>query len=400
MQTEAHKKSKLTRQLVTDYEPADVFLAANAYYNWRRRPPFHRLWHVPAMLNDARVQMSLGTLKGMITSLSRFYIDEGNQEHEESSEIKEFLIKQVERFWRVGANRLLSAMEWGWYGAETLYDVDADGNLCFEGFNDFRQKDLRPVTKSGKFVGMEIRDKAHPRYLGGQKAFWHVHWRHLHKWWGGSRLVGAFSPWLDKHDEGGALDARRLYYYKHVFQGEVIRHPTGSTPPDENGQQVPYSQVARALVEKARAGGVYVLPAEYDEHGNPLWDVVDRQHSSAAGDVLEYCSELDKEISEGIGLSEEIFQAAETGSGYSGRKIPETATRGMLTEIVYWMISDADRQIFRPLVRMNFNKCPDYEIIPFGIVDDDEDDDVHAIAPQGANIPQQAANQGKMQLAV
>lgn len=370
-------KKKLTDRIVTDYEPGDVYLSANAYYNWRRRPPFHRMFHVPAMLVDARVQMALGILKGMITSLARFYVEEGMSEIDDTpSDVKQFLVKQIERFWRVGANRLMSAMEWGFYGAEVLYDIDSDGHFCFKGFQDFRPSDIAPVTMDGEFIGIEIRHKSHPTYIGGQKAFWHVHWRHHNKWLGGSRLRGAFMPWLDKVDEGGALDVRRLYYYKHVFQGEIIRHPPGSHV-DENGNSKPYSEIARSMVEKARAGGVYALPAIYDEaHGNPLWDIVDRHANSAAQDVREYCSDLDKEISEGIGLSEEVYQAAETGSGYSGRKIPEQAARGMLTEVVYWMIADADAQIFRPLVKRNFGIVPDYEIIPFGIIDSGEDDDV------------------------
>ncbi len=384
-------KKKLTRQLVTDYDPSDVFLAGNAYYNWRRRPPFHRLFHVPAMLADPRVQMTLAIMKGMITSLSRFYVDEGDAEEDSPSEVKKFVTRQISRFWRVAANRLLTAMEWGWYGSEVIYRINTDGCYCFADMNDFQQRHVYPVTMDGQFLGIELRHKAEPRYIGGQKAFWHTHWRHKNKWWGGSRLVGAFEPWLDKHDEGGALDVRRLYYYKHVFQGEVMRHPPGSHV-DDQGNSTPYDRIARAMVEKARTGGIYVLPSQFDPTtGKPLWDIQDRMHSSAAGDVRDYCADLDREITEGIGMSQEIFQAAESGSGYSGRKIPETATRGMLTEVVFWMINDADAQIFRPLVRLNFDMEPDYEIIPFGLIADKEDNDVHAVQDPGRKeVPKEA----------
>lgn len=360
---------KLTDKIVKDYEPASVYLAANAYYNWRRRPPFHRLFHVPAMLQDQRVQMTLMILKGMISSLSKFYVSEGESEEENESDVKRFLVEEIERFWRVGSGRVLSALEWGWFAAETVYKIDSKGRYRFDGFIDFRQKDCVPVTLDGEFVGFELRRGSKSKFIGGQKAFWHVHNRQAHPWWGESRLRGAFAPWLDKHDEGGANDARRLYYYKHVFQGETIYHPPGSHI-DSQGNSTPNADLARRLVEKAKTGGVYVLPSQFDPTTKQrVWAIEDRSRDSAADDIRDYCRDLDREISEGMGLSEEIFQAAETGSGYSGRKIPETATRGSLTELVYWIIQDADQQIFRPLVKMNFGYVPDYEIIPFGLVE-------------------------------
>lgn len=403
-----HSAKHLLEKKVKDYQGAHVYLAGNAYYNWRRKPPFHRMFHVPAMLQDSRLQMSMQILKGMITSLSRFYVDEGSAEGDQPSEIKQFLIDQISHFWRIGSYRCLSAMEWGWFGAETLYRVNDKGQFVFDDFNTFRQPDTYPVTLDGDFVGMEVRDKAEPIYIGGQKAFWHLHWRDQNKWWGGSRLRGAFEPWLDLHDEWGALDVRRQYYYKHVFQGEIIRHPPGSTQ-DKNGNPVAYDKIARSLVEKARAGGVYVLPSVYDPASKkPLWDVEDRATQSSADDVREYVSDCRREMTEGVGLSEEIFKAAESGSGYSGRKIPETATRGMLTDIVYWIISDADSQIFRPLIKMNFGCNPEYEIIPFGLVGSEEDDDVHAVQDyHTGKVPDSAAKKaagkdekGQMRLAV
>ena len=102
-------------------------------------------------------------------------------------------------------------------------------------------------------------------------------------------------------------------------------------------------------------------------------------------------------MTEGLGLSEEIFQAAETGSGFSGRKIPETAVRGILTQVVYWLVHDADRQIIRPLVRQHGLEG-DYTIIPFGLIEEDNGN----VEPTDENVPGEAANnvdKPKMQLA-
>ncbi len=377
MIAENPSKGRITKTIIKDYEPAPVYIGANGYYNWRQKPPFQRMYHVPAMLQDPRVQMNLMLIKGMIVSLSRFYINESDEDDENPSEGKKFVMKNVERWWRCGASKMLTAIEWGFYGAEVLYRTDKEGRVCFDHFNHFKQQDVWPVLLDGKYAGNEVRNRDHIYYVGGEKAFWHTHWREKLRWWGGSRLEGAYDPWLQKHDEGGAIDVRRLYNYKEVFQGDTLYHPPGDHV-DAEGQRTPNAKIARALVTKMRAGGQLVLPAVFDEVTKQrLWSLESRQKASMQLDVDQACRSLDREISEGMGVSEELHQAAESGSGYSGRKVPETSTRGMLTETVFWLVQDADEQIFRPLYRREFDDEPDYEIIPFGLVRDEEDDDVH-----------------------
>ena len=98
-------------------------------------------------------------------------------------------------------------------------------------------------------------------------------------------------------------------------------------------------------------------------------------------------------------VSEEVFRAAETGSGYSGRRIPETAFRGILTDIVQWMVTDFDDQILRPLIRRNFGQEPEYEIIVFGLVE--QEDEVRALTSgDGQIVPNQSAQKAKAATAV
>ena len=363
--------AKLTKQIVKDYDPAHTYLLGNSAYNWRRRIPFYRSLHVPPMLEDYRVRMSLMILKGMVTSLAKFKIEMGEAEGEHG-EVLEFLKKQVTRFWMSSADAALTAMEWGWHGSEVLYRVTEDGKLSFDGLQAFRALDVRPVSLDGALAGIELHSRANAKYIGGEKAFWHVQGRDHNRFWGVSRLRPAFEPWLEKHDEFGALDVRRLHYYKHVLQSDVIRYPEGATP-DTDGNLQSHRDHARQIAEHARTGGAYVLPSTTNEHGKHIWDITSLVHTGqSAIEIREYCADLDREITEGIGLSEELFQAAESGSGYSGRKIPEQATRGMLQRVVYELITDADQQIFRPLVRRNFGYEPDYEIVPFGLIEEDQ----------------------------
>ena len=82
---------------------------------------------------------------------------------------------------------------------------------------------------------------------------------------------------------------------------------------------------------------------------------------------MEYGASLKEELFEGMGIPPEIFESGGQGFGSAtGRQIPEEAFFAVLQEMVGWLIQDADDQIFRHLVQMNFGEVP-YEIVPFGL---------------------------------
>ena len=364
---------KLLEHKTADYEQANSSHGTWGllwFYNLRNKPPFQRLRHVPAMLVNWRVQMALQSFEGAITSLSHFFIKEENEE------IKQFLINQVERWWRNSASKMIyGALPYGFYGAETLYRIDSDGHLAFNTLKSFQAQDVFPVTFKGELAGIQIRNfrGSHNRYVGGEKALWHVHMREMHPWWGQSRLLSAYEPWLDLVSEGGGLDVQRLYFWRNVLQNDIIYHPDDVVP-DENGQLVHTRDIARSMVEKQRSGGVYTLPSTRDMNGNLLWEVTTKDTTGGAEQVIQNVDVLADRIAEGMGIPAEVFNAAETGSGFSGRKIPETVFRGILTNIVQWMVNDIDEQCFRPLVKSNFGIEPNHEITPFGLVRDEGDE--------------------------
>lgn len=367
------KKSGDVKQRITDYyDKPGYSWSLQGWINWRDTPPFIRFLHIPSMQTDPRLKLCMEILKGMATSLSRFYIDEGKADSENPSDIKEFAIKQITRFWASGAYHMLDAMDWGWCGAETLYRYREDGMLAFRGFQKFRAQDVYPVTLDGEICGIML-EMLGRRYLGGQHAFWHVHRRDFHRFWGRSRYESSYVSWFELYDRQGAFQTRRHYFYRHSFQGEIGRYPEGSRTDEKTGQTVENREIMRSLVENARSGGVYILPSDRDAASGELeWDIVDRNTGNTSHDVRDYVTDLKDEMTEGMGVSKELFQAADTGSGYSGRKIPEQAVRGILTQVVYWLISDFNEQVLKPLIRRNFGCDPDYEIIPFGLIEEDQ----------------------------
>ena len=389
MHTMAKKPRRVsTARKVKDYDDRPgISYASHSLYTWRNNPPFVRFLHVPAMQRDSRLTLALKVLKGMALSLSRFYVEPNDT----PSKIKDFVVQEVERFWTVGASHMVDAMDWGWAGGEVLYKYDSSGELHFDAFQKFRAMDIQPVTLDGNFAGIELKTQG-KKYIGGQYAFWHVYEREFNRWWGRSIFESAFLPWHELHDKNGALDMRRMFYYKHSFQGKTGRFPSGGYTDETTGAVTPNRDILVNLMQNHRSGGDFALPSDRDENGDYLWDIEHTTTSQSAHDVREYVDDLYREETEGIGVSQELIMAADTGSGYSGRKIPEQSVRGILSQEVFWMIYDFDQQVIRPMIQHNFGQDADYQIKPFGLVEEEP------IEPEGQEaIPGQAVDQFRKQ---
>ena len=349
--------------LTSDYMPsgyAGIFLFA------RNRPPFS-LTVIQEMLADPRVIFGLWLLKGPILANARFKVEC------EDDDVRKFLIRNVTRFWRNSAARSLKAVEWGYSASEVMYRV-VEGKMSFDILKDLHSQDCKAVTKEGQLVGFTVRNVPDPTtkqgrqkiFLGMPKGFWHVHWRTHHPWYGLSRLYGAHIPWWEMWSDGGYRDIRRLWFHKNAFEGGTMYHPPGITRTTDN-TVVSNKDLAREMIEKKRTGGTLTLPNTMGADNLKTWEYVPPASNEIPTGLLEYGSSLKEELFEGMGIPPEIFESSGSGFGAaSGRQVPEEAFFSVLQEMVQWLISDADQQIFRYLVKLNFGEVP-YEIVPFGL---------------------------------
>jgi hypothetical protein len=390
------------KQLLIDFSKdvgQPLATAAHMTSAINRRPLFNPLRHVAPMIRDSRVEMALWFLKGTLLSLSRFWVRDGYSADESNhSPVKQFVVDQINRWWQTSVQKQLSAIEWGWAGHETYYRFQQN-QYHFSHLKLLPES--RPVTVDGRLVGLVTHSTSTNKqtYIGIPKSLWHVQGRQYNELFGRSRLHPAFEPWLEKNSEGGAMDVRRLYFYKFSFQGDIIYYPTGSTP-NKQGMMIPNEETAAKIVEKQRAGASIAFPSVYDENGNRLWTIEHREGGHASADVLQYPEVLKADISEGIGVPRELLEASETGSGWSGRRIPQDAFRGMLSDPLFWLIHDFDEQCIRPLVRLNFAiDEPDYEIIPFGLVRDENNQSEAVNLPGNEPVPDQIADHAEDNLA-
>ena len=339
---------------------------------FRNRPPFSRL-HVREMLTDPRVQFGLWLIKGPIMSNAKFVVKS------ENTEVQDFVIKSVERFWRTSAVRALKAVEWGYSGSEVIYEVK-NGQVHFQTLRDLDTPDVSVVTNSGRLQGIIVRHvpmgtqpQSHKIkvFIGGPKAFLHVHMRERNPWYGLSRLFASFIPWWEQWSDGGYRDVRRLWFYKNAFEGGILYHPPGITRLND-GTIISNKDLAREMIEKKRTGGVIAFPnLTVDASGNRAWEYEAAKPNDIPGGLMEYGTTLRDEILEGMGIPTEVVESS-GGEGFgssSGRAIPQMAFFSTLQEIAQWLIHDFQVQILEPLVALNFGEGIDFEVVPQSLLE-------------------------------
>jgi hypothetical protein len=358
------------KPITKEYEPT------HSFYGWytpiaKRRPAFTSIT-VEAMLADPRVTFGLQLIKGPILANAKFLVQC------EDPNTKEFIIRQISRFWRTSCSIALSSVEYGYAGCEVIYR-ELQGKIHFDHLKYLHPNDIGCVIKDGEFVGMEIKhankngervDK--PLYMSAPKAFWTVHSRELHPWYGRSRLFGAYIPWHEMWTEGGQRDIRFLWFYKHAFSGGTIYYPIGSNQ-DTDGNMVSNKNSARQLLDVAKAGASLAFPVYPGGTEQAQWKHDPAKMPAAPEGMLEYGEALREEIFEGMGIPPEVAYSEGTGA-FAGRKIPQQAFYTGLYDATQNLMTDFDNIILSSLISIGgFSK--DYEIETLGLMREEEQAD-------------------------
>lgn len=336
------------------YEPPDTALAAHLYHPNR---PFFHIQAIDAMLTDARVIFGLKLIRGPILSNARFLINTKN------AALKEFLVTQVNRFWRTSAPVALRNLDYGYVGCEVLYRA-FNNQLQFDKLKFLHPHTTRVVTRKGEMTGIEVTRVGNLPllYLGQPKCLWTTHQPDQHQWYGRSLLRGAFLAWNEVWSDHGYRDQRRLWFYKNAYSGPRIGYPSGRAPSEIQGAApISYRRIAQEMLDKMVTGTGCVYPMGGE------WEFEDAKPIAIPEGLLEYGDQLRDEIWEGMGIPPEVARAEGTGA-FAGRRIPQQAFYSVLQEIVQDLITSLDEQILAPLVRMNFGNSEEYEIECFGLL--------------------------------
>lgn len=345
--------NELLETKVTNYIPSNT--GRHLGFHTYKQPAFtHHT--IQQMEVDPRVKFGLSLIKGPMIAKAKFKVDS------DSEEVKKFVIDMINNFWKNGAVQALKAVEWGHSGSEVIFKQDEKtGQITYKGLKDFQSSSVNIVTKNGNRVGLLIKDFMTTQmktgkavYLGGPKAFHHVHNREIHPFYGRSRLYGAHIPWNEIWSQGGFRDIRRMWFYKNAFTGGILYHPNKiyQTP---DGRQIHSQDLAQEMIEKMKTGAVWALPNDMDAKGNRAWELIEPKGNTIPAGLFTYGDSLRIEILEAMGIPYEVIESSgsEGFGSSSGRAIPETAFYSILQEELNWLIYDFVEQIVRPMVQIN-----------------------------------------------
>ena len=203
--------------------------------------------------------------------------------------------------------------------------------------------------------------------LEGMKGFWFHAGTSNRDYAGESILLSAFSPWLDLELPFGLESAARLWYTRNPFSGGIIKYPDGWQPVfDANGnptgQKRRNEDLALEYTANMMAGAGITMPSGTDAAGNPLWHYEPPSANNPPTDLLEERSEKKRDIWRGMGIQDEIVVASQTGSGFSGRDIPNQSFLKSLERVRQRFWRAVQKQIMDRLVRWNFGPGAKYKV--------------------------------------
>lgn len=315
-------------------------------------PPFS-IMSVELMRRDPQIKLCMAIRSAPFTK-PKFTLAGDSQQ-------TEFALKTLNTFWTNAVSKVALAMWYTRIGGEVIYKRGDDGKPEFDRFKEIYPSDFNILTRSGEKYGIEVkasgdREKNKPVCLAGMKSFVYVHRRQFGSWDGVSEFEGAYQPWLEQVDNGGARAIRKLWFYKNAFQSGLLKHPPGNyTDPNDATVKIPWEDIARAALERMQTGASWTLPQVFDDKsGNPLWDYIPPSMNGSAGDILEYSKTLDVEITRGMEIPDDVIQQVGGTGSWAGRTIPLMAFFTSQNGIMNEMAVQVFQQIVIPLLQLRF----------------------------------------------
>ena len=227
-------------------------------------------------------------------------------------------------------------------------------------------QDARPLVwaKGGKFAGFMT---ATTGRVISPYAFWfagHEESGPLHD---EPPVSGAYDDWKEYTSRGGARHSLLTFNRRCAVRPAVMYFPQGQTPISASDDEVPEmynnKDLALATLEQTESGANVVVPDMRDDKGNRRWEFQPAQPNPDSPGVREYPEWLKKNMAAGVGIPIEIVQAAETGSGWSGRKVPLKAWLSSVDALAGLFFDTFDLQALRQGVYENYGPKADYEFV-------------------------------------
>ncbi len=337
-------------------------------------PPFNL--HVAEMMRyDPQVRIGLGARNGLLMSAEVEVT--GDQ-----PEMVRFVQAQWDRIWGTAAHQLLRAKLFGFQPFEVVYRRADQGQ--FAGLIEFQQLldrepgSVRLLVSGEEPVGFVMQasgqrelagDSAKEQTFLAPRALVATFDAECGNPYGCALLARAYPAWYEKWMDGGVKQTLRLRMMKDAYIGDIFWYPPDRKVQLPDGKEVSWRDIAREMVETRASGGALTMPLLRDKDGHKLFDYSPPQGVTGITSIFMWKKDVDLEIWKALEVPPEIIQAASTGSGFSGRWIPFVVALSACHMELAELLRCVDRDILRPLARLNFATQPRYDIRPKSLVD-------------------------------
>ncbi len=361
-------------QQVAHSTPATARYSPNPIDLWgiapRDLPPFTFMM-IRAMLWEPTIRLGLAMRAAPIQGLEWAYQD--GQDwipgvRCKDPEVAAWILKQLRAIWMRDLPRMMLDQVWGWCGGEIVWGLNESGKLDVKSILTRHASDVRALEQNGQVVGVRFRRV--PQTSVGHidlplgKAYWHPFMPEDGSHYGYGILRGAYSPWADKWLDGGGLDVRRLFMHKDAYGGATVGYPPGMmeiAQPDGTVLSVPNRDIARQMAEQIKAGGVVVMPNQYDQNGKPMWTLERAVVASNPGHILAYPKDSDVEMLRGIEIPDDVLTSEATGA-WAGKAVPMQAFYSGLTRWGTSIVGAVQRSAIETGIMLNWGKAHEFEI--------------------------------------
>lgn len=328
-------------------------------------PPF-TLRHARLMMFDPVVRFGLN-VRDAALSLAQVDVKSDSQA------VTKFVGNTWQSIWGGFMQHLLKTKRYGYSGFQVNYAENPKTRFVqFQSIKPFAPTDVRPLVSGSNVVGLTIRKRheTDAERLFAPRSLWttfDAEWNYAFGW---SILRRSYSPWWEKWMDNGVKKVTQLRMIKDAYLGLRGYFPDGNPNfRDPEGNQIPYSELVRESCELLLAGGIAVLPARFDANGNRTVSIEAAEDTGNPDGIWQWSDRTDKQISAGLDVFEEVIQASQTGSGYSGRSIPLMMFLQAVSMEFSELLTAIDRDIIRWLVWINFGSMVDYTIRPASFIE-------------------------------
>jgi SPP1 gp7 family putative phage head morphogenesis protein len=284
-------------------------------------------------------------------------------------EIVKWVRKQWEYLWCYHRMSMLASKELGFAPLQPLWKADEQGILNIVGLKEFAPEDCRGSEKGGKLVGFKV--KGEPLFF--PQGLWINFDPKYGGAYGRALTRRQYPAWYEKWMERGAKRLQQLRMIKDAYIGDIFWYPPDLLLeiPDGNGgkKTIPWRDVLREIAECRMSGGAMTLPLKLDANGKELTRYQPPTAIPGSTEIFNWVEYCDENIFRGGDIPFEVVQAADTGSGFSGRSIPFLVLLSVCNGELTQTVQQTDERSLRGVASLNFGGDPDYTMKPKSLVE-------------------------------